>query len=298
MPVRVFAPDDPQGRASALGFGDRILHQHLPAVEADDRFHHADGNVAMILSDDGRRTPLGVAALSTAERRPGSLLPPWAMQLFVRPGQEDRLTDLVSALLDTEGTRGAEVWIRPEHASIVARIRSTWPTAFNCRRLHLMLADLPVTAAALKTRPLDPNDPADLEAVVRVNNAAFGDHPDQAGMTVDSVREELAGLGHSADGVRLAEIDGVINGFCWTQIHHERSLGEISVIGLHPDVHGRGLGAPMTAAGLHWLHQQGLEQCILYVEANNEPAVRSYTRLGFEVVHDDVSWMIPGPVAQ
>jgi mycothiol synthase len=157
-----------------------------------------------------------------------------------------------------------------------------------------MVTELPVTTDPLPTRALDPNREDDLAAVVRVNNAAFHDHPDQAGMTVDSVRAKLAGVGHSAQGVRLAEIDGRINGFCWTQIHHQRMLGEISVIGLHPDVHGRGLGAAMTAAGLHWMHRQGLNQSILYVEANNAAAIHSYRRLGFEIVHDDVSWIIPG----
>ncbi|NNF54406.1 MAG: GNAT family N-acetyltransferase [Acidimicrobiales bacterium] len=291
VPVCVYAPDDADGRASALGFGDRILCQHVPTWEADDRFHHADGDVALILSDDGRCTPLGVASVSTALRRPGSALPTRSTQVYLRPGHESRLGELVASLVDTEGT---ELWIRPENQQMIHLIQRRWPAAYNCRRLHLMLTELPVDTEPLATRALDPSNPEDVAAVVRVNNSAFAEHPDQAGMTAESVQKKLRELGHSAEGVRLAIIDGVVNGFCWTQIHHDRSLGEISVIGLHPDVHGRGLGGPMTAAGLRWLHDQGLRQAILYVEAHNEPAVRSYHRLGFVTVHDDVSWMIPG----
>ncbi len=294
VPVCVYAPDDADGRASALGFGDRILNQHVPAWQADDRFHHADGDVALILSNDGRRTPLGVASVSTSMRRPGSALPPWSMQVFLQPGHESLLGELVSSVIAAEGT---ELWIRPENDQMIQLIQRRWPTAYNCRRLHLMLAELPVATEPLETRALDPSNPEDVAAIVRVNNSAFAEHPDQAGMTAESVQQKLVELGHSADGVRLAEIDGVVNGFCWTQIHHERALGEISVIGLHPDVHGRGLGGPMTAAGLQWLHGQGLRQAILYVEAHNERAVRSYHRLGFVTVHDDVSWMIPGRAA-
>lgn len=291
MPLRVFDDNNPEGRDSALGFGDRLLHHHLPAEGVDDRFHDRPDAVAMLLSDDGRRTPIGVASLTSVARKPGSRLPPWAIQFVLKPNRRTRLCDLVGGLVPAEG---AEVWIRPDHPAIIREIRRCWPSAWKCRRLHLMVVDLPVGLEPLPTRSLNPDDDADLAAVVRINNAAFAHHPDQAGMTIDSVRAKLSAAGHSPAGVRLAEIDGRLNGFCWTQVHHRRALGEISVIGLHPDVHGRGLGAPMTAAGLHWLHDQGLSQAILYVEAENEPAIRAYEHLGFQILHDDVSWMVPG----
>ncbi|MBT8239711.1 MAG: GNAT family N-acetyltransferase [Acidimicrobiia bacterium] len=291
MRVRFFDSENMEGRTSALDVGNRMLHQQLPAVQVDDRFADEPVAVTMLVSDDGRHTPMGVASVSATLRRAGSTLPPWTMQFVLRRGEEDHLCPLVTGGLPGEG---AEVWVRPEYPPLIDQIRSCWPNAFNCRRLHLMAIDLPVITEPLRTRPLDPTQEHDLAAVVRVNNAAFRSHPDQAGMTIESVRAKLAGVGHSAQGVRLAEIDGVINGFCWTQIHHQRMLGEISVIGLHPDVHGRGLGAAMTAAGLRWLHRQGLNQAILYVEAGNTVAVRVYRRLGFEIVHDDVSWVIPG----
>lgn len=291
MPLRIFDESDQRGRERALGFGDRLLQHHLPAEGVDDRFHDRPDSVAVLLSRDDPATPVGVASLKSVARKPGSRLPPWAMQFVLEPDRQAELCDLVGGLLPGAG---AEVWIRPDHPAIIREIRRCWPTAWNCRRLHLMVVDLPVGTDPLPTRALDPNDDADVAAVIRINNAAFASHPDQAGMTVDSVLVKLSGPGHSPAGVRLAEIDGRLNGFCWTQIHAERALGEISVIGLHPDVHGRGLGGPMTAAGLHWLHGQGLRHAILYVEAENEPAIRTYERLGFRILHDDVSWMVPG----
>ena len=288
MDIRLFDSSDLPGRNDALDRGDRILNDQLPSVQVDDRFHNEPVRVAVL---GPAELPTGIASITPTGRRAGSLLPPWSMQLVLRTGSETALCELVSGLLPAEG---AEVWIRPDHQTVIDEIKRCWPRAYNCRRLHLMAVDLPVETEPIPTRALDPNNEADLAAVVRVNNAAFSAHPDQAGMTVDSVRAKLAGIGHSAQGVRLAEIDGVINGFCWTQIHHQRNLGEISVIGLHPDVHGRGLGAPMTAAGLHWMHRQDLAEAILYVEAGNTAAVKSYKRLGFRVAHDDVSWMIPG----
>ncbi len=291
MPLRVFDENHPESRDSALGFGDQLLHHHLPAEGVDDRFHDRPDAVAVLVSDDDRRTPLGVASLKSVERKPGSRLPPSVMQFVLEPERRSHLCELVGGLLPVDG---AEVWIRPDHPALTEELNRCWPGAWNCRRLHLMVVDLPVEMEPLATRALDPADEADLAAVVRINNAAFASHPDQAGMTIASVRAKLTHPGHAAAGVRLAEIDGQLNGFCWTQIHHQRALGEISVIGLHPEVHGRGLGAPMTAAGLHWLHSQGLDQAILYVEAANRPAIRTYERLGFRILHDDVSWVVPG----
>ncbi|MCP4227094.1 MAG: GNAT family N-acetyltransferase, partial [Actinomycetia bacterium] len=55
---------------------------------------------------------------------------------------------------------------------------------------------------------------------------------------------------------------------------------------------GQGLGAPMTSAGLDWLHQQGLATGMLSVEADNPPAVQTYQRLGFSIVRTDRAWLL------
>jgi mycothiol synthase len=106
------------------------------------------------------------------------------------------------------------------------------------------------------------------------------------------------------EGLRLHERDGRLAGFCWTKVHRRASaasgddLGEIYVIGVDPEQHGRGLGVPMTAAGLHWLAQQGLASGMLYVEAGNEPAMRTYQRLGFSIVRTDRAWSIDTAAAR
>jgi mycothiol synthase len=96
------------------------------------------------------------------------------------------------------------------------------------------------------------------------------------------------------DGLRLYERDGRLAGFCWTKIHRRPlpldDLGEIYVIGVDPDHHGQGLGVPMTAAGLDWLAGRGLRVGMLYVEAGNQPAIRTYERLGFGIVRTDRAW--------
>ncbi len=292
VPLHAFDATDVAGRSAALDAGNRLLQQELDPIQLDDRFDTDHDTVALLDDDDG--VPLGVAARSAIRRTDPGALPESVVQFALKKGEHRRLGTLINAVLPPEG---AEIWLRPEEDALVTTLRTCWPSAFPLRRLHLMAIDLPVSVTPLVTRPLDPSSDADLASLVRINNAAFADHPEQAEQTTRSFRSKLGGAGHSAHGVRLAEIDGRINGFCWTQIHPRRHAGEISVIGLHPDVHGRGFGAGMTAAGLHWLHGQGLDRCFLYVESHNTAAIRSYRRLGFHVIGDDVSWIIPAEAA-
>ena len=60
------------------------------------------------------------------------------------------------------------------------------------------------------------------------------------------------------------------------------AVGELYVVGVDPDAQGLGLGTAVTALALDHLTGAGLRTAILYTEADNAPAVRTYTRAGFE----------------
>ncbi len=189
-----------------------------------------------------------------------------------------------------------EMWAKPASSwhEPVAHAAGFLPS----RTLYQMRIALPVEAENLPTRAFVPG--SDEEALRLLNNAAFAGHPDQGNLSAAALAEKLTEPGVTPAGIRLHERDGRLVGFCWTKIHSptavgakpgsDERLGEIYVIGLHPSVHGKGLGAPMTASGLAWLQDQGINTGMLYVEAENEAAVRTYERLGFETVSTDRAW--------
>jgi len=136
----------------------------------------------------------------------------------------------------------------------------------------------------------------DDEAWVRLNAEAFAGHPEQAYVTLDDLRERQEEAWFDADGFFLAErvADGRLVGFHWTKVHERPDrVGEVYVVGLHPEARGSGLGLALTVRGLRHLASLGLPAVILYADETNAGAVRMYERLGFRVSHTDVEYARP-----
>ncbi|MBB2990753.1 mycothiol synthase [Mycolicibacterium iranicum] len=163
-------------------------------------------------------------------------------------------------------------------------------------QMQRTLADLPPTPSVDGVRFATYGGPDDDAEVLRVNNAAFSWHPEQGGWTEAEIAERRDEPWFDPDGFFLAfDADsGALLGFHWTKVH-SASLGEVYVVGVDPAAQGRGLGAALTLTGLHHLADRlggpGRDaDVMLYVEADNTAAVKTYRRLGFDVVNSDVAY--------
>jgi len=180
----------------------------------------------------------------------------------------------------------------PDDLDAVARSAGFEPT----RTLLQMRRSLPVSSSDRGRPPADApplrafRPGIDDDAWLAVNNRAFAWHPEQSGWTRAHLAARMAEPWFRADGFlvhdaapELVGDPATIDAFCWTKIHVEEDppIGEIFVIGVDPDAHGKGLGRALTLAGLDWLAEQGLTVGMLYVEADNDAAVHLYRELGF-----------------
>lgn len=122
----------------------------------------------------------------------------------------------------------------------------------------------------------------DAEALLAVNAAAFAAHPEQGSMSADDLAERMAEPWFDPAGLLLAVgPDGDLLGFHWTK-RHDADHGEVYIIGIAPAAHGQGLGKALTVAGLGHLASRGVAEVHLYVESDNERALRLYSGLGFD----------------
>ena len=206
----------------------------------------------------------------------------WLVQTDVTAAEASALATVLTAAVEAvrrEGGGRLEFWIE----AIGGDVEGTGPERAGfrpCRDLWQLRIPLPVAAPDLTTRPFTE---ADTDDFLSVNNRAFAWHPEQGDMTADDLAARMTEPWFDADGFLLHHDEGGLAGFCWTKIHRDvdPELGEIYVIAVDPDRHGRGLGEALTRAGLTWLSRAGLRIGMLYVEADNKPANATYRRIGF-----------------
>ncbi len=189
----------------------------------------------------------------------------------------------------------SEIWVDDPDAQVQGVLAELGFTA--TRDLFKLGRRLPVEEEfELETRSFLPG--IDDEAWLRVNNAAFAWHREQGGWTQDDLDARMAEDWFDPEGFLIHEQEGVLAGFCWTKVHPDEQppVGEIYVIAADPSFHGIGLGRRLTLAGLDHLAAQGLGAAILYVDADNAPAVKLYDSLGFErLVTRRLFLRAPGP---
>ena len=142
----------------------------------------------------------------------------------------------------------------------------------------------------------------DEDAWLRVNARAFADHPEQGRMTRHDLDRRIAEPWFDARGFILIEDTRggvpVLAASHWTKIvpadpQVSPAEGEVYVVGVDPAYQGLGLGRAVTVLGLAHLRERGLTRAMLYVDADNDAAVATYSRLGFTRFAADVMYSPP-----
>lgn len=285
---------------AAAADGHRPLDEHrwLDLVHGGRR-----GFAGLVAWEPGHDHPVGYAQLT---RGHGS----WALEYVVDPHHReaegaDIAADLMRWAMDivrTEGGGHVHLWV-PKPTDTHDRIAAGAGLSRG-RDLLQMRRPLPVGQAGVAGagRPIEVRPFAvgrDEEAWLEVNNRAFARHPEQGGWDLATLKERQSESWFDPAGFLLHEREGRLAGFCWTKVHddHEPPVGEIYVIAVDPDFAGRGLGRGLVLAGVDHLASRGLTTAMLYVDAENVPALALYRDLGFEVDHVDRAYTGDVPAA-
>jgi len=202
----------------------------------------------------------------------------------------DALARQVRAAVNSPDARGAQLHLAADHPAdrLDPLPEAVADAAGFPHRRDLLQMRRPLPVAADPLPGVRPFTPRDADPWLRVNNRAFAAHADQGRETHETLSSRQAEPWFDPDDFLVlddADRPGELAGFCWTKVHPptatEPPLGEIYVIGIDPTRTGQGLGSRLVNAGLSHLGARGLRTAVLYVDADNTPAVALYDRLGF-----------------
>jgi mycothiol synthase len=215
-----------------------------------------------------------------------------AGQLVVSPDHRRRgIGSLLLQRLIMESSSPLRVWAMGDTPA--ARALAATAGMVPRRELLIMERQLddevpePVMPPGVQIRTFVPGQ--DEQEWLRVNAAAFADHPEQALIDSDDLADRMAESWFDPNGFFVATINDTMVGFHWTKQHQDQ-LGEVYVLGIAPSAAGGGLGKALLLTGLRSLQERGSTRVELYVEADNRAAVELYLSYGFATVSRDVMY--------
>lgn len=225
----------------------------------------------------------------------------WSVEMIIHPHHRydsiEIAPELMRAALDivsSEGGGHLHWWVFEPgqlHADVANQLGLREGRRLLQMRRPLPFTDLPNNSPQIRTQPFRMNQ--DEQAWLEVNNASFAAHPEQGGWTLDTIRARQGEPWFDPDGFRMYWKGNDLVGFCWTKLHREEKplMGEIYVIAVHPERTSAGLGTALTIDGMNHLASVGANSVMLYVDADNAPALRMYQRLGFVPHHTERAYV-------
>lgn len=270
----------------------------VPPVSDQAMLAVTQGQRDLVLFGEGDNAPVAVGVVGDGE-----------VDLVVHPRHRGHgiataaLADLVARGSESSSSTPLRAWSHGDNPAADAILaRAGFAPVRSLLRMALDPALLPsdgrdpaaiTPPTGFQLRTYRAGNSADAADWVRVNAAAFADHPEQGRMTVADftliTQEEWF---DPSDLFILETNNGNAAGSTW--IKNTRGECELYAIGIHPDHAGRGLGRYLLDVTLARMAQHRPERVTLYVDGNNTRAVKMYEVAGFTVDSRSQQWELSG----
>ncbi|MDE2766082.1 MAG: GNAT family N-acetyltransferase, partial [Chloroflexota bacterium] len=152
------------------------------------------------------------------------------------------------------------------------------------RHLHLRIERLdPPPRRDAPGRVVRPLRREDVPELTEVQNVAFTGSWGYCPNTPEQLDYRIYELPlDHPDDIIVVEEGGRMLGYCWAQRRGRGEPGVVGMVGVRPEVQGRGVGWAATAAALELLTEADARPITITVDEANTPAVSLYRALGFE----------------
>ncbi|MGH8958609.1 MAG: mycothiol synthase [Acidimicrobiia bacterium] len=217
----------------------------------------------------------------------------WAMEMAIAPAfrrheHYRRLFEAAVGEARRRGGRGLRAWLfHPGLATAAVREGFREERQLFKMELHLPLSTVGEYPPNIEVSSFRPGH--DEEALLRLNNQAFVGHPENGAWTRAELALRMERDWFDPEMVVMAWKRNELVGFNWLKADDDE--GEIYVIAVAPRFQGKGLGKALVMDGLGRLEKAGAEKAFLYVDADNQAALRLYRDLGFYLDHVDRSFV-------
>jgi mycothiol synthase len=193
-------------------------------------------------------------------------------------------TQLLETLLMR--SNGMRFWAHGDHPGARALAKKYGFTA--TRELLHLVGPVPPGAPRIPSAISSFRVARDEDEWVALNAKTFAHHPEQGSVSRSDLEQLETESWFDAHNFLVLRRDDRMIGYCWLKVEGDR--GEFYVVGVSPDHQGEHLGSVLFDAGLARLAQLGIRHAHLYVEGDNEPALRLYHSRGFTQDSIDIQY--------
>jgi mycothiol synthase len=278
-------------RAWRAATGDEALNE---AVWLDLAAPQPD-SAALVATSSSAAGPIGYAHVARADNATGGTNHNWSLGFVVDPPRAApiamALVEAATAHVREHGGGKVVAWRNGAHdadGALAAMGYEVTRELFQMR-IALPIADEAKWTPGISVRTFEPG--LDDREWLAVNNRAFSGHAEQGNWTEATLQRRIREPWFDPTLFFLAVDDDGIAGFNWCKVHEpagdDPALGEIFAIGVDDRARGNKLGRPLAITGLNSMAQRGVATGMLYVAADNDPALALYRSLGFRTYRTD-----------